>query len=903
MKILFFMLHPGYVRNYESTLRLLAERGHQIHLAFSHTSKQAKDRFPERLAADHPSISFGVAPKHNDGSWGIIAWAVRGLMDYSRYIHPRYRNAPKLRGRLADKLQVFATNVRFLWLLISLPVRLIDHIHSARLSHVLIRFFSALEQAVPTSHKITRFIADQAPDLVLVTPLVDTASIQVEYIKTAQRLGIRTGLCVASWDNLTNKGLIRLEPDLVILWNEIQRREAVELHGIPPEKIAVTGAQRFDEWFEQRPSTSREEFLQRAGLPPERPYLLYLCSSPFIAPNEVAFVEQWIRQVRSNGTPALRAASILVRPHPQNAEQWRDVDFSMFENVTIWPRHGANPVTTSSRADFYDSLYYSAAVMGINTSAQIEASIVGRPVFTLLAPEFAGTQEGTLHFHYLLHENGGPLHIARSYPEHLRQLAAALDDAVDDRTHRRRFVESFIRPHGLDVACTPLVAEAIEQLGRLPRPRPIHAPFWAYGLRFLLLPLAYATNYLRRPAMKQGSKRRKAGTRTTARTRLQALPRRVASRGMRFLLARRPVRVFGRRVIVPLLPAAGLVPSSQAETALPGAVEIAAAKGMLAKIARGDRMVVVGPWLSEIGFELLYWIPFLNWVQTSRPIDPARLVIVSRGGAWPWYRGLSDRYFDILDWYTPDEFRLRNEERVAALGRGLKHWSISDFDRGIIERTKQALGVSEVDLLHPSAMYHLYSPYWRKRATIRQLEKHSRYQVFPALDPGGIGKELPDEYIAVKFYFSNAFPDTPANREFIAQLLAELSARIDIVLLSTGLHLDDHWDYTATAAGRIHTIEDRIVPSRNLEIQTRVIAGARAFVGTYGGFSYLAPFYGVDSIAIYSDPESFLPHHVDIARRAFTGTGTGAFLCLDRRDIEVLRLVLSGVVAAPLGSR
>ena len=57
--------------------------------------------------------------------------------------------------------------------------------------------------------------------------------------------------------------------------------------------------------------------------------------------------------------------------------------------------------------DFFDSLAYSAAVVGINTSALIESAIAGKNVFTILAPEFRGTQEGTLHFHYLVAEHGG----------------------------------------------------------------------------------------------------------------------------------------------------------------------------------------------------------------------------------------------------------------------------------------------------------------------------------------------------------------------------------------------------------------------------------------------------------------------------------------------------------------
>ena len=73
----------------------------------------------------------------------------------------------------------------------------------------------------------------------------------------------------------------------------------------------------------------------------------------------------------------------------------------------LFPRRGYNPIDPDNRADFFDSIYHSAAVVGINTSAMIEAAIIGRPVFSMLAEEFAGTQEGTIHFHHLLPENGG----------------------------------------------------------------------------------------------------------------------------------------------------------------------------------------------------------------------------------------------------------------------------------------------------------------------------------------------------------------------------------------------------------------------------------------------------------------------------------------------------------------
>jgi hypothetical protein len=111
----------------------------------------------------------------------------------------------------------------------------------------------------------------------------------------------------------------------------------------------------------------------------------------------------------------------------------------------------------------FDSLYYSAAVVGVNTSAMVEAAILQKPVLSLLAPEFAATQEGTLHFHYLLPENGGFLRVAASIDEHVRQLAEALRNPDRIREQTERFVAGFIRPHGLGTACTPILTDVLQR--------------------------------------------------------------------------------------------------------------------------------------------------------------------------------------------------------------------------------------------------------------------------------------------------------------------------------------------------------------------------------------------------------------------------------------------------------
>lgn len=486
MKILFLMRHAGYIRHFESTLRLLSERGHCVHLAYNLAPRDWLADAPDaakQLSTQYPNFSYGMAPVREDG-WGLLGQRLRLDLDYLRYLTPAYRLALKLRRRAAQGAD-------------QIVVRGAQGGAAAR--WCIARALGLMDRSIPRSVDVDRFIDEQQPDLLLVTPVVRAGSPQSDYVRSAQARGVRTVFCVASWDNLTNKGLIHDRFDLVTVWNQVMKREAVELQGVLPERVAVTGAQSFDEWFGRQPSTPREAFCARVGLRPDRPYVLYVCSSPFVAPHETPFVRTWVAQLRTAPTEALRQAGVLVRPHPQNSKQWRDFDVSGMVNVAIYPAGGAVPVDPTSKDEYFDSIFHSAAVIGINTSAEIESAIVGRKVFSLLAPEFRETQEGTLHFRHLMGASDGLLYAADSFPDHLAQLDSALRDSPGDANDRsRRFVETFVRPHGVGVAATQKLVEAVEAAGARPASPPVTSPMWAPLVRPFLGPLAART---RRKAM------------------------------------------------------------------------------------------------------------------------------------------------------------------------------------------------------------------------------------------------------------------------------------------------------------------------------------------------------------------------------------------------------------------
>ena len=477
MKILFVMRHSGYVRNFESTLRLLCDRGHTVLLAFqgsgTHWLLDPED-VTQGMTERYPRFARDMIPVRDD-AWGHVARQLRLGLDYLRYLQPEYRDAPKLRERAAREVAP------------GLIERSTKGIGSTAAGRALSAgAYRQLLRTIPTDAYLDAFLEANRPDVLAVTPLIEPGAPQAEYLRSARALGIRTALCVASWDNLTNKGLIHGHVDLVTVWNEAMRQEAIELHGVPADRVVVTGAQAFDHWFGWQPSRAREAFVTQVGLPSHRPYVLYLCSSRFIAPDEVPFVRRWLQALRGAASPLLRDVGVLIRPHPQNADQWHAVDLSAHGAAVVWPRAGAPPSTDRNRADYFDSIYHSAGVVGINTTAEIESAIVGRRVFTVLDPAFKDTQDGTLHFEHLRRVNGGLLHAAGSLEEHAAQLDAALRNRADGDERCRRFVEAFVRPHGADAPATPRLVDALETLSRAPITPREAMPLWApLGRAFL----------------------------------------------------------------------------------------------------------------------------------------------------------------------------------------------------------------------------------------------------------------------------------------------------------------------------------------------------------------------------------------------------------------------------------
>ncbi len=475
MRVVFSVRNFWYLKFFDRVIHELVRRDHHVHVT-AERQYHWKEAM-EQLAREHPSISFSTTPRVAT-TWLDLSVRLRRTIDFVRFLTPAFAAAPVLRQRAEARAPDFVRRC-MRW-----PI-----LRRSRVAYLLERGLTRIESALPVAAVLRDFLHADRPDVLVISPLIALGSTQFDMLQAAQSMGIPTALAVGSWDHLSSKTLIRSCPDRLFVWNEMQQREAETFHGVPADRVVVTGAQCFDQWFDRQPGMDRDSFCRLVNLPATRPYVLYVCSALFEgSPSEAEFAAQWVGRLRASPDPVLRDAPILIRPHPKRAYQFDSVSFEGVRDVSLWPRQGEVPISDAAKNAYFDSIFHCAAVVGLNTSAMIEAAIVGRSVHTILLPEFHDNQGGTLHFRHLLEAGGGLLRTSHSLEEHLAQLRAVLE-APGLSSLNDAFVQAFVRPHGLQRAATPIFVDALEQLAGHRR-APYAPPLWARAVRTGLWPLA-----------------------------------------------------------------------------------------------------------------------------------------------------------------------------------------------------------------------------------------------------------------------------------------------------------------------------------------------------------------------------------------------------------------------------
>lgn len=444
MKILFVFTHFNFWSPLDPVAREYLAKGYEVRVLIDRARNvNFEHRYPFGPGKQPYSMSWSLS---RGDVWQFLLNPLRELISYISYLKLRKPTSPLLSERWSAYVPFFLK-----------PLTRTEKGRAWLSRDSLWTFLRRLESGAPTAQRIKRQLEDFSPDLVVAASAIMPYSKETDYLNAAREMGIPTVVIVPSWDNLTTKGMLQVVPDQLFVWNRNQISEAEQLHNVPEERIYCTGAPKFDPWFDIQPTLERRSFCEQMGINPEKPYLLYLCSSEFISGDETIYVRELAERIRME--PRLNDLTLVVRPHPQNLRPWKTYQRDG-SNFVVWPLNQKSLAPSDMIQDYYHSLHYSVGVAGINTSAFIEAAIVDKPCIAITPPQFTHTQTGIPHFRHLL--DADFLELARGMDEFVRAAVRLLAGVDEKKRQRGQFVRDFVRPQGVETPALRVMAEAIE---------------------------------------------------------------------------------------------------------------------------------------------------------------------------------------------------------------------------------------------------------------------------------------------------------------------------------------------------------------------------------------------------------------------------------------------------------
>lgn len=192
----------------------------------------------------------------------------------------------------------------------------------------------------------------------------------------AKKAGIKILGMWRSWDNPTQQ-MLRIFPDVIFCGSEELRRETIELHNYPKERIRMTGHPHYDRYI-KGPTRSREKFFSNFGLDPFKPFILF-------APGGDKIIQYNDTDVFALEILAELEHQVLVRYPP--GEDVRLIDVRTWPKRIVFekPAHrfssrpGDLEIRREDDDNLIDELHYASLVVTGPTSIPLDAALLDKP--------------------------------------------------------------------------------------------------------------------------------------------------------------------------------------------------------------------------------------------------------------------------------------------------------------------------------------------------------------------------------------------------------------------------------------------------------------------------------------------------------------------------------------------
>lgn len=237
-------------------------------------------------------------------------------------------------------------------------------------------------------HLYDEVIKKYNPDLIF-SPTIFTIN-DFRILRYSKKYKIPTIGIIKSWDNLTNKDPLLIWPDWLVVHGEITKREAIEMHNYPEDKILISGIPSMDVYSRKDIFIPKEKFFKSLSLDPKKKLITYVATGSWQITHELEIIKMLADIVNSDELDY--PSQLLVRFHPAYTSY--DEEVRLIPNVIV-DRPGEGDLQGPNKWKIYwkftdkylkhiaSTLLWSDMIINCGSSIIIEAAIFDKPVMNI----------------------------------------------------------------------------------------------------------------------------------------------------------------------------------------------------------------------------------------------------------------------------------------------------------------------------------------------------------------------------------------------------------------------------------------------------------------------------------------------------------------------------------------
>lgn len=244
-----------------------------------------------------------------------------------------------------------------------------------------------IDGVVYRSRPFKHIFEKHKPDLVFIPDVIGMQGIGI--LREAKRQKTKTlGMC-GSWDHFAKK-YEPLKVDRLLVWNEVLKKEAIELHDYNKENIFVVGVPQYDLFARKNLLMERKEFFKKFNLNAGKK-LIFFASEAKHSPDDGDIVEMILNFIKEKKLST--GAQIFLRPYPGvKFDRQKFNRFDGADNIHInWietdksfgmASHPWMP-SLDRMVDFMNIIYHSDIIINTYSSISVEASAFLKPIINI----------------------------------------------------------------------------------------------------------------------------------------------------------------------------------------------------------------------------------------------------------------------------------------------------------------------------------------------------------------------------------------------------------------------------------------------------------------------------------------------------------------------------------------